>query len=108
MHKWADKTKVLPQGGCRGVGYEQQCLLCLEEGKVALYHGETCRTLYTRSREHANGLKKHKTDNPMHKHICNHHFVPKPQLLNKSNKVFSDPLTRQINIGVIINHLKSS
>ena len=49
MHKWADKTKVLPQGAVGGVGYEQQCLLRLEEGKVALYHGETSRTLYTRS-----------------------------------------------------------
>ena len=35
VDKWADKTKVLPQGGCRGVGYEQQCLLCLEQGTAA-------------------------------------------------------------------------
>jgi hypothetical protein len=165
MHKWTDKTQVLPQGGCctngevnakvveqggipiqailnkpppdadddecskvdclpctsgqtrlkschrgavGGVGYEQQCLLCLEEGNVALYHGETSRTLYTRSREHANGLKKQKADNPMHKHMCNHHPGQRPAFSTKVTKFFSDPLTRQINEGVRINHSKSS
>ena len=56
-----------------GVGYEQKCMICKEKGKVALYHGESSRTLYTRSKEHYTGYTKRKADNPMYKHQMNFH-----------------------------------
>ena len=70
--------------------------------------GETSRTLDTRSREHDNGLKKHKAYKPMHKHMCNHPPGQRPCFLTKATKFFSDPLTRQINEGVGINPSKLS
>ena len=102
------KHQSCHRGAIGGVGYEQQCLLCLEEQKVAIYHGETSRTLYTRSKEHCTGQKKKKDDNPMHKQQANFHPGQEVQFSIKAIRFFNDPLTRQINEGVRINHSKST
>ena len=57
------KLQSCHRGALGGMGYEQEFLRCKEEGKTALYHGETSRTLYTRSNEHWRDLRKRKADN---------------------------------------------
>ena len=94
------KQKSCQRATVGGVGYEQQCLLCLQDGKTALYHGETSKTLYKRSTQHEYGLNRKKADNPMFKHMSNFHPGQEPDLIMKATKFFSDPLTRQINEGV--------
>ena len=96
------------QGALGGVGYELECKLCKEEGKVALYHGESSRTLYTRTKEHMNGHASKKKDNPIYKHQTNFHPGQEPNYTMKALKFFKDPLTRQINEGVRINNSRSS
>ena len=102
------KHQSCHRGALGGVGYEQECLLCKEQGKVALYHGESGRTLYTRSKEHQRDLEKKKADNPMFKHLQNFHPGEVAKYNIKSTRFFKDPLTRQINEGVRINNSKSN
>ena len=102
------KQKSCHRAAVGGVGYEQQCLLCLQDDKIALYHGETSKTLYKRSTQHAYGLNKKKADNPMYKHMSNFHPGLEPNFITKATKFFSDPLARQINEGVRINNTRSS
>ena len=96
------KHKSCHRGAVGSVGYDQQCLLCLQDGKIALYHGETSKTLYKRSTQHASGLSKQKAD------MSNFHPGQEPSFTTKATKFFSDPLTRQINEGVRINNTNSS
>ena len=93
------KNQSCHKGAIGGVGYEQQCLICLEDQKVAIYHGESSRTLYTRSKEHCAGLRQKKADNPMHKHQANFHPGLEADFSIKATRFFNDPLTRQINEG---------
>jgi hypothetical protein len=65
------KQKSCHRAAVVGVGYEHQCLLCLQDEKIALYHGETSKILYKRSTQHAYGLNKKKADNLMYKHLSN-------------------------------------
>ena len=85
-----------------GIGYNAQCQSCLREGKISLYHGETSRTLYTRSKEHF--VNK---ESGLMKHVEIHHPNEVPQFEIKPTGFFKDPLTRQINEGVRINNSKS-
>ena len=43
---------------CRrpGVGYQISCLLCKNMEVIAIYHGESGRNMYTRGKEHLQGL----------------------------------------------------
>ena len=90
-----------------GIGYEAQCMTCLQnKGKISLYHGETSRTLYTRSKEHlSQGAGSE--DKPLIKHSRIHHPEMEAIFDIKPVEFFKDPLTRQINEGVRINNSKS-
>ena len=101
------KEKSCPRAAVGGVGYEQQCLLCLQDYKIPLYHGETNKRLFKRSTHHVYGLRTKKADNPMYNHMSIHPGQ-EPNFTTKATKFFSDPLTRQINEGVRINDTKSS
>ena len=102
------KNQSCHRGALGGVGYEAECLICQQEGKVALYHGESSRTLYTRSKEHWSDYGKRKADKPLFKHQKNLHPGQVAQFNIKATKFFKDPLTRQINEGVRINNSQSS
>ena len=96
------------RGALGGVGYEMECDQCKEEGKVALYHGQSSRTLPTRTKEHVAGYRKNHQDNPIVKHQANFHPGLQPKLSMKALLFFKDPLSRQINEGVRINQSKST
>ena len=102
------KNQSCHRGALGGVGYEAECLICEQEGRIALYHGESSRTLYTRSKEHWNDYNKRKADKPLYKHQKNFHPGQVAQFKIKATKFFKDPLTRQIDEGVRINNSQSS
>ena len=91
-----------------GVGYELECQTCKEDGKAAVYHGETSRTFLTRSNEHMTGYASRRKDNPLWKHQTNFHPGLQPTYNMRTLKFFKDPLTRQINEGVRINNTRST
>ena len=96
------------KGALGGVGYEMECNICKEDNKVAVYHGESSRTLFTRTKEHMTGFTSKKKDNPLFKHQTNFHPGLQPNYTMKALRFFKDPLTRQINEGVRINNSRSS
>ena len=57
-------------GTCRGKGvtYNILCGTCKEEGKVALYHVESNRTLLDRSLEHLASLRREQEGSVLHRH----------------------------------------
>ena len=80
---------------------------CLQnDGKVSLYHGETSRTLYTRTKEHLQRGSGHNEDTSqaLIKHNLIFHPNKEPNFDIKTTGFFKDPLTRQINEGVRINN----
>jgi hypothetical protein len=108
------------QMACRRVArggqvYSCRCLTCEEaeegEPKVeAWYHGETSRTLYTRQKEHLAGLVARRPNNALYKHqeIHHHQDTTAPVFEFRQEKIFSDPVSKQIFEGVSINHSPSS
>ena len=96
------------KGTLGGVGYELQCNICKEEDKVAVYHGESSRTFYTRTKEHMAGYTSKRKENPILKHQTNFHPGQEPNYIMKALKFYKDPLTRQINEGVRINNTRST
>ena len=90
-----------------GMGYEVQCMTCLHDNRrTSLYHGETSRTLYTRSKEHLN-RGSGSEDKPLLKHSRIYHPNTEATFEIRPVEYFTDPLTRQINEGVRINNSKS-
>ena len=78
--------------------YSAQCRKCGEEGKRRIYHGETARNLFIRSKEHYSALRNKSEKSFMHKHIMKEHK-------GKAHEVESDwkivgkfrrPLSRQL------------
>ena len=53
--------------------YEAKCRNCEIQGKDKIYHGETARNLYIRSKEHYRALKYEDKNSFMHKHIIKDH-----------------------------------
>jgi hypothetical protein len=53
------------KGSCQsdGVNYTGTCLICQEAGVRKVYHGESSRNLFTRSREHHQDFNKRDSDN---------------------------------------------
>ena len=53
--------------------YSAKCRKCGEEGKPRIYHGETARNLFIRSKEHYSALRNKSDKSFMHKHIMKEH-----------------------------------
>ena len=88
------------------VGYQLSCMLCKEDGKDAVYEGETGRPAVTRMMEHIKGYQANKKENPLTRHRLTDH----PSHSHKQVKFrfdltrnFKDPLTRQAEEGVRIS-----
>ena len=97
---------------CRknNVVYEAKCNNCDHEGKDRLYHGETARNLYTRSKEHYNALRNQNQNSFMHKHIQKEH-ENNPENVSFSWKVigqFKKPLSRQLFEAIKIDKKEES
>ena len=55
------------------VCYEVRCRKCKDKGKDRIYHGETARNVYTRSREHYKAMKNQEKHSFMYKHMMKEH-----------------------------------
>ena len=55
------------------VCYEVKCRKCKDEGKDRIYHGETARNLYIRSKEHYKALEHQDKHSFMYKHMMKEH-----------------------------------
>ena len=73
------------------------------DGIKSVYHGETSRTLYSRVKEHAGGLRNKAEDNPLYKHQQVFHEGIESKFNYTPHKFFKDPLTRQIDEETRIN-----
>ena len=111
-----DRTDCLPCMGERGKGENCQqenvvycisCQECTKNGKKAEYTGETSRTGYLRGKEHLEGLKEEKEDNPLWKHCEIEHSGEKVGFRMKIVKGHRSPLTRQIHEAVEIQYSKA-
>ena len=87
-------------GECRknNVGYTTKCEECEE---VVMYVGESGRNAYTRGLDHVRDYKGRRNDSHMWKHAEERHGGRMDVSYSmKVQKVFRDPLTRQVNEAV--------
>ena len=87
------------------VGYQLSCMLCKEDGKDAVYEGETGRPAVTRMMEHIKGYQANKKENPLTRHrLTDHPSHSQKQVKFRFDLTgkFKDPLTRQAEEGVRI------
>ena len=90
---------------CRrpGVGYQITCLLCKDEGVVAVYQGESGRNLYTRGKEHLDGLSFEASSNPLTIHNKTHHGGSRNNHFSMvATRTFQKPLDRQIDESICL------
>ena len=82
---------------------------CEEEGKKSYYHGETSRTLYTRTKEHLRQTRDNDSEikQPLLKHNTIFHPGKQIKFSLRKTGTFKDPLSRQINEGVRIHNTPS-
>ena len=89
-----------------GAGYTIKCRGCSSNNnKTAVYHGETSRTLYSRTTEHAKGHKNRTEGNPLVKHEEQTHngeqqqynYEPVRFFRVRINKSLTDPHTTLMN-----------
>ena len=94
------------QGDCRkrNLVYKTQCLVCKEQGREALYVGETARTAYERGREHHQDRRSHSEKSHMYCHSMEEHSQSEeqPQFSMKVYKTHRSALARQIHEAVVI------
>ena len=85
--------------------YQVKCRNCEVKGKDRIYHGETARNLYIRSKEHYKAFANQDKHSFMHKHVSKEHAdnVEKVtfdwEVISKHKK----PLQRQLAEAVKIN-----
>ena len=105
----ASKTKPLGKTSkCKlnRVVYEARCRDCANAGKERIYHGETARNLYERSREHMNAFHNKSPNSFIYKHVLSEHngetknIVFDWKVLNK----FQKPLSRQLKEALYIEN----
>ena len=88
------------------VVYEARCRDCANAGKERIYHGETARNLYERSREHMNAFHNKSPNSFIYKHVLSEHdgetknIVFDWKVLNK----FQKPLSRQLKEALYIEN----
>jgi hypothetical protein len=98
-------------GGCV---YNCLCITCKAKGeedgreRMSYYHGRTSRCLYTRQREHFEGLAKRKEENALWKHKELHHPDEDCQFSFEAERFFRDTPSHQIFEGVCINRSPST
>lgn len=83
-------------------GYRIMCEPCQENGKKAIYEGETGRNCYSRGLEHQDNLRRELEDSPLWKHCTLEHDGEKVQFHMKALRSFKSCLTRQVNEPVRI------
>ena len=96
--------------------YNVQCMICKDiidpdhpdENVKCLYHGRTCRCLYTRQKEHISGAEGRKEDNALYKHMQLFHPNQMPKFVFEAEKFFKDVASHQIYEGVCINNSQST
>ena len=95
---------------CRhpGIGYKITCLLCNDVEVVALYHGESGRNLYSRGKEHLQGLSSGLKTNCLVIHNNVHHDgSQEAHFKMEATGVFSKAIDRQIDESVRMKyHMK--
>ena len=97
---------------CRknNIGYTIECRKCKSKGKRKVYHGESNRNLYQRTREHLAQLEKRKECSVLYKHIIEDHDAEKSEVEfdAKVTGTFKKPLQRITHEGVMICQTKDS
>ena len=89
----ADNSKCFK----RNILYETSCNICMREGKVEKYVGETSRSGFERGGEHVRDCKKKQEDSHMWKHMETvHGGVSTPDFSFKVVKTFQSALMRQV------------
>ena len=88
--------------------YECKCKSCGIEGKHRVYHGETVRNLYIRSKEHYSALRRQCETNFMYKHVKEEHNgnLHDIQFEWKVIGQYPKPLSRQLSEAIHIEHKK--
>ena len=87
-----------------GMVYNVQCMICKDiidpdhpdENVKCLYHGRTCRCLYTRQKEHISGAKGRKEDNALYNHMQLFHPNQMSKFVFEAEKFFNDVSSHQI------------
>ena len=88
---------------CRrpGVGYWILCLSCKDSGIIAVYHGESGRSMYTRGKEHLEGLRNGTASNCLMIHNNVHHGGSKTNhFVMEATGTFNKPLDRQVDESI--------
>ena len=99
-----------------GMVYGCECMICrenenpvkTEERLKSMYHGRTCRCLYSRQREHNTGMVGKQQENAMHKHMELFHPNMEPRFVFGAEKFFRDASSHQIYEGICINNSPST
>ena len=90
-----------------GVQYSGTCNLCAEKGISAVYHGESGRSGYLRTKQHKADIQKGRTSNAFAKHLEIHHpdQIGNPSVFKfKSEQTFVKCLERQVSEGIAITN----
>ena len=92
---------------CRrpGVGYQITCLLCNDMGVIATYHGESGRNMYTRGKEHLQGLRNGTSSNCLVIHNELYHGGSREvHFRMEATSTFRKALDRQVDESVRIKY----
>ena len=90
-----------------GVHYSGVCKLCADQGRTAMYNGESGRSGYYRMKQHVSEISNNKTSNAFAKYLELYHKneARKPEsFVFKSEGVFRKCLERQVTEGIHITH----
>ena len=104
-----ENSNVNPQQtiNCRKnrVCYEVSCRNCDKEGSPKLYHGETARNIYVRSKEHYAALKNKSEKSFMLKHVIQDHEGDSTGVTFdwKIKGKYQKPLSRQLAEAILID-----
>ena len=96
---------------CRrpGVGYKIYCNICKDAGALATYQGESGRNLYSRGKEHLQGLSAGTTSNCLVIHNNVHHGGSKDANFTMvPTRTFNDPLSRQVDESMRLKYQDKS
>ena len=99
-----------------GMVYNVQCMICKmivnpekpDENIKCMYHGRTCRCLYSRQKEHNSGAEGKREDNALYKQMQLFHPNQASSFVFEAEKFFKDVASHQIFEGVCINNSPST
>ena len=84
------------------MGYKYTCKKCKNEGILAVYHGETSKSLYCRQANHRSDIERKKVENAMWKHCLIQHDGVAAEFTIESTGSHKTSMRRQINEAVRI------